>query len=46
VIEELAGVATEVIDPFLPMLEGQQPDADFRAFQRQAIERMAQKLGL
>lgn len=46
VIEELAGVATEVVDPFLPMLEGQQPDADFRAFQRQAIERMAQKLGL
>lgn len=46
VIEELAGVSTEVTDPFLPMLEGQQPDADFRAFQRAAIERMAEEQGL
>ncbi|WP_371231866.1 class II histone deacetylase [Pseudomonas sp. QE6] len=44
VIEEMVGVRTEVVDPFLPMLEGQQPDADFRAFQRQALERMAAKL--
>ncbi|MDH4568661.1 class II histone deacetylase [Pseudomonas sp. BN414] len=44
VIEELAGVRTEVEDPFLPMLEGQQPNAEFRAFQRQAIDRMAAAL--
>lgn len=46
VIEELPGVHTEVVAPFLPMLEGQQPDADLRAFQRGAIERMAEELGL
>jgi len=44
VIEELAGIQTEVVDPFLPMLEGQQPDAEFCAFQRQAINRMAERL--
>jgi acetoin utilization deacetylase AcuC-like enzyme len=41
VIEELAGVRTEVVDPFLPMLEGQQPSTEFRAFQREAIDRVA-----
>ncbi|NWL78701.1 class II histone deacetylase [Pseudomonas taiwanensis] len=44
VIEELAGVRTAVEDPFLPMLEGQQPNAEFRTFQRQAIDRMAAAL--
>lgn len=40
VIEELAGVRTEVVDPFLVMLEGQQSDGDFCAFQRAAIDRL------
>jgi acetoin utilization deacetylase AcuC-like enzyme len=41
VMEELAGVRTEVVDPFLPMLEGQQPDQAFRSFQRADIDRLA-----
>ncbi len=43
VIEALAGVRTSVIDPFLPMLQGQQPDLEFCSFQRAAIDRLATK---
>lgn len=43
VIEELAGVRTEVVDPFMPMLEGQQPAPEFREFQRAALDRMVRQ---
>ncbi|MBB4818198.1 acetoin utilization deacetylase AcuC-like enzyme [Pseudomonas alcaligenes] len=43
VIEELAGIRTQVSDPFLPMLEGQQPGAEVLAFQRQCIDRLASR---
>ncbi|OEC52948.1 class II histone deacetylase [Pseudomonas sp. ENNP23] len=46
VIEVLAGVRTAVSDPFLPMLEGQQPSAEARAFQRQCIDRLATRFEL
>ena len=37
-IEQLSGIATDVVDPFLAITEGQQPPADFDLFQRQRLE--------
>ncbi|MBL4928620.1 class II histone deacetylase [Fuscibacter oryzae] len=44
VIEALAGQRSPVIDPFLPLIEAQQPAADFVAFQRDRLERQAKAI--
>ena len=41
VVEELAGIRTEVVDPFLVMLKENQPAVDFVAFQRAWVEAQA-----
>lgn len=45
VVEELAGLRSPVEDPFLALLEGQQPPADFDAFQRARLQAQAAALG-
>lgn len=46
VVEELAGLRSPVEDPFLPILEGQQPPRDFDDFQRARLVAQARALGL
>lgn len=41
VVEELAGIRTDVADPFLVFLQENQPAADMVAFQRARLERQA-----
>ncbi len=46
VIETLAGCAMGVEDPFAGLIEAQQPNRRFAAFQRGLIDEMAQTLNL
>ena len=46
VVEGLAGIESELADPFLPKFIEQQPTADHVAWQCAAIDRMAGNLGL
>jgi hypothetical protein len=46
VVEGLAGIESELADPFLPKFIEQQPTADHVAWQCAAIDRMAGDLGL
>lgn len=43
-VEELAGIATDVVDPFEEITEGQQPPADFDSFQRARLETQAREV--
>ncbi len=45
IVETLAGVRTEVIDPMIDMAVAQQPNPRFAAFQRQLIDEMASAFG-
>ena len=45
-VEGLAGIESELVDPFLPKFIEQQPTADHVAWQCDAIDRMAGDLGL
>ncbi|MFN3954761.1 MAG: class II histone deacetylase [Pararhodobacter sp.] len=44
VIEALSGIRTPVEDPFEPITDGQQPAADFIAFQRARLEAQAMEV--
>lgn len=46
IIEEFSGHRTKVQDPFLDILNAQQPPADFVAYQRKRLEDQAQRAGL
>jgi acetoin utilization deacetylase AcuC-like enzyme len=46
IIETLAGIKTDVEDPFLPIFIAQQPNDRFLAFQRTIIDEMAAAIGL
>ena len=46
VVEQLAGIETDLSDPFLPKFIEQQPTPDHAAWQCAAIDRMATALGL
>lgn len=46
VMETLSGIRTEVQDPLREFIQQQQPRAEFAQFQRQAIDRLAQRFGL
>lgn len=46
VVEELSGHRTEVVDPFLPLLLGQQPPEEFDALEMQRLGAMRAAFGL
>ena len=46
IVEELSGHNTEVQDPFLEAIAAGQPNAAFKAFQRQLIDEMAEGVGI
>lgn len=46
IMEELSGVRTDVVDPFLPIFEPQQPGERFNAFQRKLLDELAESFGL
>ena len=46
VVESLAGIESDLVDPFLPKFLEQQPDAAQVAQQCAAIDTMAARLGL
>jgi len=46
VMETLSGIRTEVQDPLREFIQQQQPRAEFAQFQRQALDRLAQRFGL
>ena len=46
IVEELAGVRTDVADPMLELIQAQQPSARFCTFQRELIDEQARALKL
>ncbi len=46
IVEELAGMRTEVTDPMLELAIAQQPGEWFVAFQRELLDELAASFGL
>jgi len=46
IVEELAGMRTEVTDPMLELAIAQQPGERFLAFQREMLDELAVSFGL